>query len=54
MIDGAVNGAANSARGWGAQLRELQSGNERSYASWVVIGAVGFTVLMLVLLGMGH
>jgi hypothetical protein len=28
-------------------LRELQSGNARSYATWVVIGAVGFTVLML-------
>ncbi|MFZ3199959.1 MAG: NADH-quinone oxidoreductase subunit L [Candidatus Acidiferrales bacterium] len=54
VIDGAVNGAANSARGWGGQLRELQSGNERSYASWVVIGAVGFTVLLLALLGMGH
>ncbi len=54
VIDGAVNGAANSARGWGGQLRKLQSGNERSYASWVIIGAVGFTVLLLALLGMGR
>jgi hypothetical protein len=28
-------------------LRELQSGNARSYATWVVLGAVGFTVLLL-------
>jgi len=54
VIDGAVNGAANSARGWGGQLRKLQSGNERSYASWVIIGALGFTVLLLALLGMGR
>ena len=51
MIDGAVNGAAESARGWGSGLRMLQSGNERSYASWVVIGAVGVTLLLLVLWG---
>ncbi|MBZ5695096.1 MAG: NADH-quinone oxidoreductase subunit L [Acidobacteriia bacterium] len=50
-IDGAVNGTARVARESGSQLRKLQSGNERSYATWVVIGAVGFTVLLLVLLG---
>jgi NADH-quinone oxidoreductase subunit L len=50
-IDGVVNGTARVARESGSQLRELQSGNERSYATWVVIGAVGFTVLLLVLLG---
>ncbi|HXQ27150.1 MAG TPA: NADH-quinone oxidoreductase subunit L [Candidatus Acidoferrales bacterium] len=50
-IDGVVNGTARVARESGSQLRELQSGNERSYATWIVIGAVGFTVLLLVLLG---
>ena len=30
-----------------AKLRKLQSGNARSYATWVIIGAVGFTVLLL-------
>jgi len=47
LIDGAVNGAAHVSRGAGGRLREIQSGNARSYASWVVIGAVGFTVLLL-------
>ncbi|MGD0956095.1 MAG: NADH-quinone oxidoreductase subunit L [Candidatus Acidiferrales bacterium] len=48
-IDGTVNGAAGVARGSGSQLRKLQSGNTRSYAAWVVIGAVVFTVLLVVL-----
>jgi NADH-quinone oxidoreductase subunit L len=47
MIDGTVNGAARVARGVGGELRKLQSGNTRSYAGWVVIGAVGVTVLLL-------
>jgi NADH-quinone oxidoreductase subunit L len=47
VIDGTVNGAATVAREAGGQVRELQSGNARSYATWVVFGAVGFTVLML-------
>jgi NADH-quinone oxidoreductase subunit L len=47
LIDGTVNGVAHVSRDAGGQLRELQSGNARSYASWVVIGAVGFTVLLL-------
>src|SRR6202795_5038380 len=47
VIDGTVNGAATVAREAGGQLRQLQSGNARSYATWVVVGAVGFTVLLL-------
>jgi NADH-quinone oxidoreductase subunit L len=47
VIDGTVNGVARVAREGGEQARELQSGNARSYATWVVIGAVGFTALML-------
>jgi len=47
MIDGTVNGAAHVAREAGGELRKLQSGNARSYAAWVVIGAVGVTVLLL-------
>ncbi len=47
VIDGAVNGSAHVAREVGGELRKLQSGNERSYATWVVIGAVGFTVLLI-------
>ena len=52
MIDGIVNGTAHVARKSGSRLRELQSGNTRSYATWVVVGAVGFTVILLTLLGM--
>jgi NADH-quinone oxidoreductase subunit L len=52
VIDGTVNGVARVAREAGGQARELQSGNARSYAAWVVIGAVGFTVLMLGVWGM--
>jgi NADH-quinone oxidoreductase subunit L len=47
LIEGAVNGTAHVSRSAGGRLRELQSGNARSYATWVVIGAVGFTVLLL-------
>ncbi len=54
VIDGIVNGSATVARGTGGKVRELQSGNARSYASWVVIGAVGFTVLLLAILGVSH
>jgi NADH-quinone oxidoreductase subunit L len=54
VIDGTVNGAARVARESGAQLREIQTGNARTYASWVVIGAVGVTLLMLGLFGLGR
>jgi NADH-quinone oxidoreductase subunit L len=54
VIDGLVNGSATVARASGSRLRELQSGNARSYASWVVVGAVGFMVLLLALLGASH
>jgi NADH-quinone oxidoreductase subunit L len=49
-IDGVVNGTATVARGSGAQARKLQSGNTRSYAAWVILGAVGFTALLFGLL----
>jgi NADH-quinone oxidoreductase subunit L len=49
IIDGIVNGSASAARGAGGKLRELQSGNARSYATWVVAGAVCVAVLLLAL-----
>ncbi|MGC1617220.1 MAG: NADH-quinone oxidoreductase subunit L [Candidatus Acidiferrum sp.] len=39
-IDGAVNGVASSATSIGDTVRHTQSGNTRSYAVWVVIGAL--------------
>jgi len=51
VIDGAVNGTATLARDVGDRLRRLNSGNTRSYAAWVVIGAVLFTSLLLWIVG---
>jgi NADH-quinone oxidoreductase subunit L len=39
-IDGAVNGVADGARAIGDGVRHAQSGNARSYAVWVVVGAI--------------
>jgi NADH-quinone oxidoreductase subunit L len=39
-IDGMVNGVANLARSIGGGLKLLQSGNIRSYATWVVCGSI--------------
>lgn len=39
MIDGAVDGLGVEARVLGGWLRQWQSGNIRSYAGWVVLGA---------------
>jgi len=39
-IDGAVNGIADSATALGDKSRRTQSGNTRSYAVWVVVGAI--------------
>ncbi|MBZ5527879.1 MAG: NADH-quinone oxidoreductase subunit L [Acidobacteriia bacterium] len=39
-IDGAVNGAAAGTTALGDRLRRAHSGNTRSYAVWVVIGAL--------------
>jgi NADH-quinone oxidoreductase subunit L len=40
IIDGAVNGIATVSRDVGDKTRRAQSGNTRSYAVWVVIGAI--------------
>ena len=53
-IDGVVNGTATVARESGGQARKLQSGNTRSYAAWVILGAVGFTVVLFVILDVVH
>jgi NADH-quinone oxidoreductase subunit L len=39
-IDGAVNGVAEGLTAVGDGVRHMQSGNTRSYAVWVVIGAI--------------
>jgi NADH-quinone oxidoreductase subunit L len=40
MIDGTVNGVAEGAAAVGDTVRHTQSGNTRSYAVWVVVGAI--------------
>jgi NADH-quinone oxidoreductase subunit L len=46
LIDGAVNGVGYEARGIGGILRRIQSGNIRSYATWVVLGSVALLIVM--------
>jgi NADH-quinone oxidoreductase subunit L len=52
IIDGAVNGVATVARGVGGVLRLMQSGNIRSYATWVLFGGVMVVVAMGIAGGM--
>jgi NADH-quinone oxidoreductase subunit L len=46
VIDGIVNGVGTQSKSIGGVLRRLQSGNIRSYATWVVIGAVLLLIVM--------
>lgn len=52
IIDGAVNGVGNRARGIGGVLKLLQSGNIRSYAAWVLLGSVALLLAMGVMGGL--
>ena len=45
-IDGAVNGIADGTTAIGDGVRHTQSGNTRSYAVWVVVGAVVMIVVI--------
>ncbi|MFQ5776499.1 MAG: NADH-quinone oxidoreductase subunit L [Terriglobia bacterium] len=40
VVDGAANGTASRTQAFGGWVRRMQSGNTRSYASWVVVGAL--------------
>ena len=46
-IDGTVNGVARAAQDLGQDVRLVQSGNGRTYASWLVVGAAAITMLFL-------
>ncbi len=52
-IDGLVNGVASLARGIGGVLKLFQSGNIRSYATWVVFGSI-LLMITLGLMGVGR
>ncbi len=53
VIDGIVNGVGSRVKGVGSVLRLMQSGNIRSYATWVLLGSVGIIGLMAWLLSPG-
>jgi len=46
-IDGTVNGVAFVSRESGDRLRRAATGNIRSYATWIVLGVLVFTSLLL-------
>ena len=45
-IDGTVNGIAHGATAVGDTVRHTQSGNTRSYAVWVVVGALAVIIIL--------
>jgi NADH-quinone oxidoreductase subunit L len=45
-IDGTVNGIAHGAASVGDTVRHAQSGNTRSYAVWVVVGALAVILIL--------
>jgi NADH-quinone oxidoreductase subunit L len=45
-IDGTVNGIAHGAASVGDTVRHTQSGNTRSYAVWVVVGALAVIIIL--------
>jgi NADH-quinone oxidoreductase subunit L len=47
IIDGMVNGAGETSKGIGSQLRRMQSGNIRSYAAWVAAGGAAVLAYMV-------
>jgi len=47
IIDGTVNGAASASQQLGRGLRQMQSGNIRSYAAWVAAGGAAVIVYMI-------
>jgi NADH-quinone oxidoreductase subunit L len=52
LIDGGVNGVGSAARGVGGVLRLIQSGNIRSYATWILFGSVMVIVALGIAGGM--
>ena len=52
LIDGSVNGVGARAEDVGGLLRLLQSGNVRSYATWVLFGSV-VAIVAMALAGIG-
>lgn len=47
IIDGTVNGAASASQRVGRGLRQMQSGNIRSYAAWIAAGGAAVIAYMI-------
>ena len=47
LIDGAVDGGAAGAQETSDAMRHMQSGNIRSYAGWVAVGAAAVIAFMV-------
>jgi len=47
LIDGTINGAGAASQGIGGGLRQMQSGNIRSYAAWIAAGAAAVVAFMI-------
>ena len=47
LIDGTLDGSADSARELSDEVRHMESGNVRSYAAWVAIGATAVIAYMV-------
>jgi NADH-quinone oxidoreductase subunit L len=47
VIDATLNGSADGARELSDELRHMQSGNLRSYAGWIAIGAAAVIIYMV-------
>ena len=47
LIDGTLDGSADSARELSDEVRHMQSGNLRSYAGWIAIGATAVIAYMV-------
>jgi NADH-quinone oxidoreductase subunit L len=51
LIDGLVNGAGQSVQAWAAWLKNVQNGLARSYATWILFGAVALLFYVTVMRG---
>jgi NADH-quinone oxidoreductase subunit L len=47
VIDAAVDNGADGAREISDSVRQMQSGNLRSYAGWIAVGAAGVIAYMV-------
>jgi NADH-quinone oxidoreductase subunit L len=47
VIDAALNGSADGARELSDEVRHMQSGNVRSYAGWIAVGAAAVIAYMV-------